>query len=533
LRSVSIQSTNITTLSNSLFQGCNSLAGITIPLNVTSIGVSTFESTGLISILISNNLKTIGDYAFQNCFSLKSISIPETVTTIGTNSFKGIPSSGIPTPTDAATLYTSPINPSSPSTNPVYNYFINNFKNENQINYVDGINILSQGGVNYYLKIVNNVTFVFVASSSNATGSVVIQPEIFYNNTQYPVILIEGASFINSTISSITIPSSITYIGESAFSSCKSLNSITFQSTSTIKIFSDSLFSGCISLKSIAIPSSLTSIGDSTFSNSGISSIIIPSSVIPIGVSAFANCASLNSIIFQLLTNITNLSDSLFYGCISLKSIVIPSSLRTIGNSTFSNSGITSITVPLNVNSIGSSAFKDCIFLNSVTILSTSITTFDSGIFEGCTSLFSFQIPLSVTTIDNSAFQNSTITSISIPQNVNSIGKSAFQMCRALTSVDIQSTSIEIFDDSLFRGCSSLPSITIPSSLISFGVSVFEGCSALTSVNNIQNTSVLSFNDKLFNNCINLKSITVPSSVISFGNSVFENCDSIETIDFL
>ena len=84
-------------------------------------------------------------------------------------------------------------------------------------------------------------------------------------------------------------------IGNSAFSGCSGLTSITIPDSVTT--ISDSAFSNCSGLTSITIPNSVTTIGNSAFSNcSGLTSITIPNSVTFIGNYAFINCSSLTSI---------------------------------------------------------------------------------------------------------------------------------------------------------------------------------------------------------------------------------------------
>ena len=86
----------------------------------------------------------------------------------------------------------------------------------------------------------------------------------------------------------------------------------------------------CDALVNITIPSSVTSIGVSAFHNSdALVNIIIPSSVTYIGGSAFSDCDSLAGIIIP--SGLTDISGSTFYLCSGLISVVIPSSVDHIG----------------------------------------------------------------------------------------------------------------------------------------------------------------------------------------------------------
>ncbi|MDO4306690.1 MAG: leucine-rich repeat protein, partial [Eubacteriales bacterium] len=209
-----------------------------------------------------------------------------------------------------------------------------------------------------------------------------------------------------SSLRSVTIPSSVTSIGESAFEYCSSLRSVT-------------------------IPSSVTSIESRVFENcSSLSSVTIPSSVTSIGANAFSNCSSLNSV--TIPSSVTSIRDGAFSGCSSLSSVTIPSSVTWIGAAVFANcSSLSSVTIPSSVTSIEFYAFVNCSSLSSVTIPS-SVTSIVWSAFEGCSSL----------------------SSITIPSSVTSIGYEAFEGCSSLSSITILSSVTSIEDD-VFSDCSS------------------------------------------------------------------------------
>ena len=131
----------------------------------------------------------------------------------------------------------------------------------------------------------------------------------------------------------------------------------------------DSAFSGCDGITSITIPNSVTSIGKQAFREcSRIASITIPDSVATIGKETFQYCSGLTSIVIP--DSVTTIGDSAFYHCDGITSIVISSSVKTIGEEAFYHcSGITSITIPESVTSIGYYSFADCINLKSITFM--------------------------------------------------------------------------------------------------------------------------------------------------------------------
>ena len=126
-------------------------------------------------------------------------------------------------------------------------------------------------------------------------------------------------------------------------------------------------FSYCSSLTSISIPSSVTSIGNGAFNECrSLTFINIPPSVTSIGESAFSYCTSLPSI--NIPSSVTSIGGWAFCYCRSLTSINIPSSVTSIGEYAFRGcSALTSINIPSSVTSIETGAFYDCIYNHRTT----------------------------------------------------------------------------------------------------------------------------------------------------------------------
>ena len=203
---------------------------------------------------------------------------------------------------------------------------------------------------------------------------------------------------------------------------------------------------------------SVTSFGESCFSDcSGLTSITIPSSVTSLGGSCFYNCRGLTSI--TIPSSVTSLGDGCFNGCSGLTSITIPSSVTSLGANCFTYcSSLTSITIPSSVTSLGKQCFDGCSSLTSITIPS-SVTSLGDGCFDGCSSLTSITIPSSVTSLGANCFTYcSSLTSITIPSSVTYLGDRCFSDCSGLTSVTIPS-SVTTLGKICFSGCSGLETV--------------------------------------------------------------------------
>ena len=242
----------------------------------------------------------------------------------------------------------------------------------------------------------------------------------------YGVTHIGDNAFRNSWISSVSIPGSVTSIGEKAFY-------------------------GCSSLGSVALPSSVRSIGEEAFCKClGLKSISIPSGVAAIEKGTFSGCMSLGAV--SIPTTVKRIGDEAFMGCTSLSYVTIPASVTAIGAEAFSASGLRSVTVPDGVGSLGRGAFSGCGSLASV-VISGSVKAVSDELLYGCQSLTSVKLGSSVTTIGKKAFYwCSALESVSIPSTVASIGDMAFYGCMSLSSAGSLG-SVKSFGEGSFCGC--------------------------------------------------------------------------------
>ena len=391
------------------------------------------------------------------------------------------------------------------------------------------------GGINY--DIISEVEqTVQVGDNSGFSGEAVIPESVEYGGKQYAVTAIGSFAFNGcSSLTSVTIPNSVTSIGDGAFV-YSGLTSVTIGNSVTS--IGQSAFEGCSRLTSVTIPNSVTSIGSGAFCLcEALTSVTFGNSVTSIGRYVFDCCSSLTSVHISDLAawcNIGFIDDTsnplhyahhLYLNGQEVKDLVIPNGVTSIGYGAFKYcTSLTSVTIPNSVTSIGEQAFSGCSGLTSVTI-GNSVTSIDRAAFWYCSGLTSVTIPNSVTAIGDYAFNDcSGLTSVTIPNSVTSIGSGAFEGCSGLTSVTIPN-SVTSIGSSAFEGCSSLTSVTIPNSVTSIGKEAFSGCSGLTSVT--FGNSVTSIGYRAFEDCSGLTSVTIPNSVTSIGYRAFSGCSGL------
>ncbi|MCI6075951.1 MAG: leucine-rich repeat protein [Catenibacterium mitsuokai] len=289
LTEVSIANT-VTIIESSAFRNCTSLKSISFPSNVTKLGNNVLTNcTSLEDINIPGSVTEIGDYAFSHCTSLENLTLPEGVQKLGC---------GI-----------------------IYN------------------------------TIIESITIPKTVTSCNCEylGSNTYQGAFYGDEFLKEVVFEEGIESIPATICAnassiekVTIPSSVTKIGNNAFDGCTGITSVNIpKGVNLIEYYA---FYRCTSLKNVNMEENTkklfkTEIGSYAFSNcTSLKSISFPSNVTKLGNNVLTNCTSLEDI--NIPGSVTEIGDYAFNGCSSLKSITLPSSITSIGRSIFNNSAL-------------------------------------------------------------------------------------------------------------------------------------------------------------------------------------------------
>ena len=499
----------VTEIADYAFQNNNKLISVTIPDSIETIGKDAFLSCNSLNkvnihdvakwcavsfgnansnplylahnlyidnelateVTIPEEVKSISDCAFNQCNSLTSIIIPEGVTSIGINAF-------------------------------------NKCENLTNISIPDSLisigNMALSGCDNLQYNIYDNAFYL-----GNATNPYVLlllrkKNSITSCNVNDKTKFIYGNAFhYCSQLTTISIPASVTVIGDRAFENCNRIK----------EVHISDLAKWCAISFGAGNSNPFSYGGANLYLNDEIvTDLKIPDGVTSIKNSVFFNCRNLISV--TIPSSVTFIGNSAFYSLNKLTSIIIPDGVTTIDRNAFSScTNLKSVTIPKSVTVINSYAFGSCISLKEVHI---------SDITKWCAISFEDESSNPLYYAHNLYVNDEPVTDLVIPDNVTSIGKFAFCGCNGLISLTIPNTVTEI-GISAFNNC-NFESITAPALALN-SIS----CSKLKTV-------IITSGDKIpdaaFKNSTLLTSVTIAGNVTSIGEEAFSGCSALNEITF-
>jgi hypothetical protein len=409
--------------------------------------------------------------------------------------------------------------------------------------------ILPHIGCGQFIFTTNNGAITITGDTNIPPDGMVFIPS---STNGYPVVAIGNAAFSVSSLTSVTIPNSVTSIGYNAFILCQSLTNVDLGSGLTN--LGSEAFDFCTSLPRITIPDSVATIGSNAFiSCFSLTNAVIGSGLTNLGGEAFDQCTNLQGV----TVNPTNPAYSSLNGVLFDKG-------QTLLIQYPPAKAATTYSIPASVVNIGTLAFDSCANLINITIPS-GVVTIGNNAFNKCFSLAGITIPNTIASIGSSAFYDCTnLTTIALPSSVTNIGTLPFGLCLNLSAItvdagnpDYSSTNGVLFDknqtmfiqfpegkaghymvpatvinitDSTFAVCLELTSVTIPNSVTNIGFDAFGDDLSLTNVT-IPN-SVTSIGELAFDGCLSLTSVTIGNGVTNIGTFAFYGCTGLTNAIF-
>lgn len=472
---------NVTVLKGSSFEGCTSLTSVTIPSGVTSIIDSAFKDCTNLETVFWKAVacKYAGSDAFpifKNCNKLTTVILDDNVTAIGDNAFYGCD-------------------------NLQYN------------EYDDAL----------YLGNENNPNVILVKVKDLSISTFVIK-----ENTK----CIYGGAFRNcGSLASLTLPSTLTFIGGNAFRNCNALSRVDYlgdmQGWCNVCV-PDNDYDGHYANPLLY--------GAQLYQNGVlVTEVEIPDSVKEVNAHLFAGCTSITSVIMH--DGVVSISDCAFYGCSNIANIAIPNSVIAIGNGAFDGCEALRMNEYDNALYLGDENNHNVVLIKakdtniSMCEIDSNTKFIYNNAFDGCRSLSDVVIPEGLIKIHDYAFNDCDgLTSIVIPNSVNSIGKYAFNNCGSLTTLTI-GENVELIDWCAFRDCTSLKTVNWNTDVceeVTYNGHIFMGCYNLTTV--IIGDNVTSIAKYAFFECVSLRDVTIGSNVALIGDGAFDGCRSLTSI---
>ena len=536
-----------------------SITSIELPERLTSIsGMYAFEATALTSVTIPASLATIGNYAFRNCEALTQVTFAPgcSLKTIGTSLFQNSGLQSIEIPASVTTINN------------------NAFRDCKELTSVT----FEAGGT----------AELTIANGSTSTSSTVSTSAGVFRGCD--------------ALTTITLPARLTLLGAFAFADCTSLKEVLFEEGSRLETIGNLAFWNT-ALEEIVIPAGVTTLGTASATTTtgakygvfldceNLTSVTLPDDY-SFQWNRFIGCTALEEInvtannveyssqdgvlmskdgyslvyfpigknvgeTYTVPSTVTTIEANAFYSNTTMyakiSGIVIPESVTEIGNNAFRYVPLESVVLPDSLTTLGTYLFANNKVLTEITI-PAGITAIPNFMFQNCSALTEvhFAPNSRLTSIGNSAFDNSGLASIEIPASVESIGSSTFSYAAfesitfapnsALTSIgagafeDSSLTEVELPDsvvtmgNYVFRDSPLLERVKLPSGITTIPMYTFQDCDSLKEVEFGDN--VVEIARDVFKNCISLESIEIPAGVETMGQSVFYGCTGLKEVTF-
>lgn len=513
------------------FANCIKLLSITYPASLDSIGNYAFSGCKILSSTSfqesSDHELKIKDASFKDCVALSEVRFPGQLSLLGDNTYQG------------CTALKDVVFSKNEQYQPALTIGSYTFAQCSLINTFFFPSRLTSVGNFAFTKCyrLTNLTF------EDSNEAIWLGSGAYYNNyngkndDDYDDVY--KPLFYNCPLTSLYMGRNIdytSYYGQAPFSKQHILTDVRFSQAGTVTYCKDDLLYKVNNCASLTLPESLTSIGDRTFAGmSKLRSIVIPNSVTAIDYSAFEDDTALESV--RLSTSCPYLPKYMFSGCSGLKTITIPAVVNKMNDKMFTN--CTSLTTVIFDDApemidmgYGSSEennglFRDCpietLYLGRR--LSYNTDQPSRSPFYSIAELKNLTLGKYLKVVDKYMFSYCTgLENVYIPDNITSINMWGFRGCSALKSVRFSENLSQIRDYG-FSECVSLDNVTFPASMTSTSDNSFSNCSSLRNLDLGKNLLVIG--PSAFENDSILSGVNIPETVYGLGVGAFKNCVSI------
>lgn len=514
---------------NDVFSGNAAVTSVVIPDGVGVIGANVFKNcTNLTSVTLPRSLTAIGDSAFGGCSRLTVLTLPDEIVTLG-----------------ASVFYSRTAIECDP-------------QSETAIT-------LGASGLAFYAPADATATYT---ARREADGTRVVTLVGLSLGTKTDVEIPEGVTEIgglfsgNTSITSVSFPSTLKIVGTKAFYQCTALKEIAF--SDGLETIGESAFESCTALASVSVPGSLKTIGASAFAYcSSLDSILLPDYVTFIGSYAFYKSSGVTilplcSVVSETGLAVSNMGTGWTYSTPGYESIRLlarkDESGRITVSATSTDSTAAQIVIPEGVTHLPMNAISYNYQLTSV-VLPQSLTTMDYACIKNCTKLKSVTLPDSLVSMDEYAIYGiypapklycrpdsetafmltAESRSFYTPGNdqvkVQTTKDENGELVVAAVDCEYSATDIvipegvTIIAEGAFSSKSNLVSVVVSEGVREIGQSAFSWCTSLESVTLPQSLRVIAYD--AFGYLSSLASITLPDHIDSIASNAFYSTSAV------
>ncbi|MCM1310536.1 MAG: leucine-rich repeat domain-containing protein [Bacteroides sp.] len=441
----------LTTIGASAFTNCTSLKEANLPKNLKTLDVGAFNNcSSLSAVTFGPNIESIGQNAFYSC-GLTEFTFPESLTSFG---------GGILSQNKKLTKVTFAANMKTTGQQTVRECTA-----LTQVVIPEGIDNLGDGTF-YGCSAIEELT---LPSTLTSLSSNCLYGCSLLKSVELPAAITEipSAAFYDcSSLKTLPGGNNITSIGKSAFYGCSSLTEISL--STSLNVIPSHCFDRCVSLTKVTIPNSVTEFEDSPFHYcTSLKTLNIPASVVSMPGNPAIGASSLEAYNVDAANPKFASEDSVLYDK-EITSIIafpgaktfynMPETVEVITDFAFNNlSNLKQVTFSKNLKSIGQSAFYGS-GLTSVDLSDTQVESIGMTAFFLLTSISEFIFPNTDFTLGSTCLGGIGVSNLVFPEGVTSIGiqndtpASVFSMGSNLKSIWLPSTLKQIVP---FGGSSS------------------------------------------------------------------------------